>query len=304
MATKPLCPKDGKRRQPDAKQLARDAVKRGRIKAEKIIAARARELRGKRIRPFAYSGLLIAEGDSWFSYIRPDIVARLENEGFQVASDAAAGDRIQEMVSQLPRLHRLIDQQTSIPRAALLSGGGNDIVERSVLTSMLNRADSPAPGWNWDVVNDVIDGKIKTAYLEMIGAITTFCTDKFGQPVPIILHGYSHPVPDGRPVAWKGPWLAPVFVAQGYDDGQGYPDLPRCTPLAGQVIDCLNEMLKLLPSDPALAAVHAKVVYLDVRPELSSDLQGKRWKESWENEMHPTPAGFERITQRFLATIP
>ena len=38
--------------------------------------------------------------------------------------------------------------------------------------------------------------------------------------IPILIHGYAHPVPDGRPflTGWPlpGPWLQPGFSAKGY----------------------------------------------------------------------------------------
>ena len=48
----------------------------------------------------------------------------------------------------------------------------------------------------------------------MLSAVTAACQDLLGAPVPILLHGYDYPVPDGRGFlgGWgplPGPWLEP-----------------------------------------------------------------------------------------------
>src|SRR5499426_46663 len=80
------------------------------------------------------AGVLLAEGDSWFDYPWHDVLRMLEDEhGYDVESVAHKGDRVEDMAfapGQLldfsRRLEKLL-QRGTVPRAVLLSGGGNDI---------------------------------------------------------------------------------------------------------------------------------------------------------------------------------
>jgi hypothetical protein len=82
----------------------------------------------------ASAGVVIAEGDSWFDYPFHDILSDLEdNYGFDVESVAHRGDTIEDMAysgGQLDDFSRLVEKVLRIgvlPRAILLSGGGNDV---------------------------------------------------------------------------------------------------------------------------------------------------------------------------------
>lgn len=119
----------------------------------------------------------------------------------------------------------------------------------------------------------------------------------------MIIHGYGYPVPDGRGYLggfWilPGPWLQPGFLQKGYlNSAQKDVDLPRCTGIMKRLIDRFNAMLKSIPGSQDLQHVS----YLDLRPVLSNALPG--YKASWENELHPTKAGFEAVAQTFRDRI-
>jgi lysophospholipase L1-like esterase len=245
------------------------------------------------------SGILIAEGDSWFDYPMHDILEMLEDEhDFDVESVAHHGDRIESMAyadGQLNDFTRRLEKvlrRGDVPRAILLSGGGNDIAGDE-FGMLLNHAASPIGGWNDDVVAGVIDERIKTAYFAIIAAITAIATKYLREPLPIIVHGYAHPVPDGRGFlggAWllPGPWLDPGFREKGFGD------LPTNTKLMAQLIDRFNTMVQ------SVSAAFAHVHYVDLRPLLRSD---SNYKRDWANELHPTTAGFRAIADLFATEI-
>ena len=62
---------------------------------------------------------------------------------------------------------------------------------------LLNHAGSPREGFNESVVTGVIDERIADAYLHIIARITALCEAMLGTKVPILLHGYGLPIPDG-----------------------------------------------------------------------------------------------------------
>lgn len=80
------------------------------------------------------AGVLVAEGDSWFDYPLHDVLKILEDHhGYDVESVAHKGDPIEEMAyggNQLEDLTRRLEKVLArgiVPRALLVSGGGNDV---------------------------------------------------------------------------------------------------------------------------------------------------------------------------------
>jgi hypothetical protein len=101
---------------------------------------------------------------------------------------------------QLDNFSRRIERvlRTGVePRAILLSGGGND-VEGDEFTYLLNHAASSIPGLNDSVVTGVIDRRFREAYVTILNALTVICKAHLGHSIPIVIHGYDYPVPDGR----------------------------------------------------------------------------------------------------------
>jgi hypothetical protein len=245
--------------------------------------------------------VLIAEGDSWFDYPFHDILRILEDHyGYDIESVAHKGDRMEEMAygaGQFEALVRRIEKvlrRGIVPRAVLLSGGGNDLagVEFGMI---LNHASSAVPGLNGLIVEGLINERLKTAYISILSGITEVCRLRIGNPVPIVIHGYDYPVPDGRGFLGgggilPGPWLEPGFRSKGFSNMDMRIDMVK------NLIDRFNEMLLEVSSLPAFP----HVTYIDVRGTL--DLSGN-YKEDWANEMHPSAAGFRKITSVFAETL-
>lgn len=309
-------------------KITRQALEIGRANAEEVMAFRAKALRrrskaiAKRAAelptdlataapraamPEALSvvagtaGVLIAEGDSWFDYPWTDILRILEDEhGYDVESVAHAGDRVEHIAysgGQLEEFSRQLERllrTNRIPKAILLSGGGNDVAgpEFGIL---LNHAASAVAGLNEQVVSGVIDQRVRVAYITILAAVTQICQNWIQRPVPILVHGYDYPVPDGRGflggwVFLPGPWLEP-----GFRD-KGFADLEERKALAKELIDRFNSML----SEVAALPQFPHVTYVDLRKTLSS---GTDYKKSWDNELHPTVKGFHLITDRFANVL-
>ncbi len=245
------------------------------------------------------AGLIIAEGDSWFDYsIFSGILDLLEDEhDFDVEEVASAGDTIHEMAyedGQLARFIRRIQKSLrrgGIPRAILLSGGGNDVAGEK-LAAMLNHAASPAPGINEAMLAAVVDDQISLAYTRIISAVTAVCEQLVGYKVPIVLHGYDYPVPDGRGVWFIfGPWLRPSF------EQRGYFDVDENTKTMEVIIDRFNLMLARLVDNPD----NAHITYVDLRGTLSN--APLTYESSWDNELHPSFSGFRDITARLAQVV-
>ncbi|WP_119390836.1 SGNH/GDSL hydrolase family protein [Taklimakanibacter lacteus] len=249
----------------------------------------------------ASAGVLIAEGDSWFDYPFYDVLSELEDGfGFDIESVAHRGDTIEDMAytgGQLDEFSRLVEKvlRTGVrPRAILLSGGGNDVAGDE-FAILLNHAASSIAGLNDSVVTGVIDERARDAYATILSAITAICTNHLGQPLPIVVHGYDYPVPDGRGYLGgfgplPGPWLDPGFRRKGY------AQMTQRKQICVALIDRFNAMLKSLAGKPPFA--HVK--FLDLRNTLAA---GATYKNDWENELHPTERGYQKVAAKFAGAV-
>ncbi len=309
MVRKPISPKAIKR----GKHLAREAVDH----LQKARTARAAALVTANILPsappraakvmlshsantHASRGTLVAEGDSWFDYPFNDVLSGLDDLGFDVESVAHKGDTIEEMAfasGQLIKFGRLLDKvlRSGVrPRAILLSGGGNDIAGKEFAV-LLNHAASGKLGLNQAIMQGVIDERLRDAYTTVLYGVTQVCEKVIGSKLPIIVHGYDYPIPDGRGVLGgllSGPWLMPGFQQKGY------ADLEQNKLICKTLIDRFNAMLKGLADKTPFA--HVK--YLDLRSTLRWDANS--YKKDWANELHPSEDGFAKVVQKFAAAIP
>jgi lysophospholipase L1-like esterase len=262
-----------------------------------LVPSRVRELFGST----KTAGVLIAEGDSWFDYPMQDVLRLLEDDHlFDVESVAHKGDCVEDMAHSqgqfeefARRLEKLL-RDGKVPRAILLSGGGNDIAGDE-FAILLNHASSTLPPINEDIVRGVIDVRLREAYASIISGLTTIAKSFLGRPIPIIMRGYDYPVPDGRGFLGglfqlPGPWLQPGFRRKGHED------LGKNKELIAQLIDRFNVMLAEVSALPQFGHVH----FLDLRGTLKRD---GTYKKHWANELHPTASGFELVTTKFADVI-
>ncbi|CAH1081227.1 SGNH/GDSL hydrolase family protein [Candidatus Nitrotoga sp. 1052] len=247
-------------------------------------------------------GVLVAEGDSWFDYPWNDVLSCLEDEhGYDVESVAHKGDCVEDMAysgGQLVELSRRIEKllrQGALPKAILLSGGGNDIAGDE-FGMLLNHKLSPIAGFNTNVVEGVME-RISHAYVTIIAAVTKLCQESTGVQIPIMVHGYDYPVPDGRGFmgGWAflpGPWLEPGFRNKGFDN------LQERTGMMVNLIDRFNLMLQEVAKQPEFAK---HVVYVDLRNTLRN--KTVTYKKDWANELHPSEDGFSSISNKFAILL-
>ncbi len=278
------------------------ALEQGREQAEAVLRRRRERSARRALTRGASAGLLVAEGDSWFDYPFFDVLEELE-EGFNYSIESVAhkGDTVEEMAydpNQLDKLARTLEKLAAAgraPKAILLSGGGNDIAgdEFSVL---LNHRRSTLPPLSEQVVAGLVDERLRAAVVTLASAVTRLCQASLGRTLPILIHGYDYPVPDGRGYLggfWvlPGPWLAPGFRKKGYpDDDLGL----RCEVMV-TLIDRFNALLGQIAGGPGLEHVR----HVDLRGNLSQELRSRGYRDWWNDELHPTEQGFAKIAGRF-----
>src|SRR5690606_4391030 len=178
--------------------------------------------------------------------------------------------------------------------AILLSGGGNDIVGAE-FALLLNHAASSLPVLNDRIVEGVIDVRLRAAYASLISGITEIVRGFLDRPLPILVHGYDYPVPDGRGFfgGWwllPGPWLKPGF------DRKGHGDLEQNKAVMKELIDRFNTMLGSLATHPEFAHVR----HVDLRGTLRRD---SSYRKDWSDELHPTRSGFRLVAAKFVQAM-
>lgn len=254
----------------------------------------------------AAGGLIVAEGDSWFDYPFHDVLKSLEDVyGYDVDSAAHKGDAVEDMAygggnggGQLDDFSRHVQRHVDAGRTIrviLLSGGGNDLAGDQFYM-LLNHAASGLPPLSEELLVAIIDQRMRAAYTHILTTITALTQQQTGARVPIVLHGYGYPVPDGRGFlgGWgplPGPWLKPGF------DRKGYGDRLANTIVMKSLIDRLYAMIYSIAGTAGFEHVHV----VDVRALLSDDLGN--YKKDWGNELHPTADGFETVAAEFVRTI-
>jgi hypothetical protein len=275
------------------------AVEFGRKKAEDVLASRAAA--PESATSLRTAGFLAAAGDSWFDYPFHDVLKILDDDyGYNIESTSHKGDPIEKMAYQggqidgFARKLEKIKAQGGVPKALLLSGGGDDIAGHE-FGMLLNNAYSPTAGWDDRVLDGVINDRISGAYMSMLTSMTTACKKYFGKELPILVHGYDYPVPDGQGFlgGWPfpGPWLDPGFREKNFGD------LAPRIPMMQVLIDRFNSMVAALPTYPQFNYVK----YVDLRRTLSNKLAD--YQTWWANELHPSDGGFHAVAKKFAAVL-
>ncbi len=243
---------------------------------------------------------LVAEGDSWFNYPGKDVLDALHELGYDIETVAKPGDLIESMaylpgeLGDFARVLEKLARRGIRPKAVLLSGGGNDVAGDQ-FHMLLDHAASKRPGLNEDVVRGIIDVRVRNAYDQIITVMTALCRKKIDDkiPIPILLHGYGNPVPDGRgflggALFLPGPWLRPGFHQKGFKE-QG-ANTATMELLIGRFNDMLASVAKGFPH------VH----YVDVRGALHNGPDYRQW---WANELHPKGRGFDAVAKIIADTL-
>src|SRR6185295_14484248 len=153
--------------------------------------------------------------------------------------------------SYLGSLHRSLEgmlKDRKPPLAILLSGGGNDMVKAN-LDALLNPLPKTDPVDN-GAMDAAIGKGLYDLYAVILEDIRKLCDDA-QMPVPVLLHPYAHPIPDGRLIAgvqhnpWS--WLYPGIRRVRYPNG-GY-DLEEGRKIMVRIIDRFRDMQLQLAKD-------------------------------------------------------
>lgn len=247
---------------------------------------------------------LVTQGDSWFDYPPSwDLIDWLSNShGHDIDNIGVAGSTLNDIVygpvpknwlgiSQSDDVNRLVELIHRIdekkPQAVLLSGGGNDIAGPEFF-SFLNNALSGLQNPNVNVLEGVVNQTFEKAYCDLIETIIAKA-EKMGYELPIFVHGYDYPWPDGRGFTvfnFVGPWFEDTFNKKNFPYKNNLSELLTRHDILRSFMDAFNSMLK------GIETKYSNVVhYVDLRGTLQT-------RDEWANELHPKKEGFGKLADK------
>jgi lysophospholipase L1-like esterase len=244
---------------------------------------------------------LLAIGDSWqYTGLGKSLATELAELKYRVRADdddaycangktlrTLAGTDLPGLVSYVANLEGSHDA----PKVLLLSCGGNDIAQRNVrdyratrLFGLLRQgADSAEAALDPDRVHEFVDQELMGYYRAVLRGLTE------NTRVPILVHGYDRPIPDGRKLAipfGPGPWLKPVFDAAGTA-----ADLRVRQEVMKTLIDRLNAMIARAAQEFPGQVQHVGFAgVLEQQPGYAQD-----YRLYWANELHATARGYAAL---------
>ncbi len=260
-------------------------------------------------------GVLLGVGDSWIMNTRADTVdfadtlaalgydtsafARTSREGLTLHEQAAVPDDPSQP-GIYEELKNAIDDAggdfSKLPKALLISVSGNDIhVKDEGDESPLARIVLPAGSASMidaAALDNFVNGRLRTDLTDLLKKLLAF-TQLVDYRILIVIHGYDHPIPDGRNYE-SGPahsWLNSVITIQR---GREWQTDGRA--IMKTLIDALNTMM----ADVAASYADNRVVHA----KLTGTLKDTDHTQYWMNELHPTEKGFGQLAQALRAYLP
>lgn len=249
---------------------------------------------------------LLAIGDSWlfdqwdreFGVERANLTKSLRKLGYKDigsgTSEITSAGRLLTGMTRTPFLRDLTNYLADEPgmKAILFGAGCNDLLAglpgQQPLYRMLKPRGEGDDPLDEAEVSSIIDGVLSQCYDTVIKTLTA------NSDIPVLIHGYDHPIPDGIGdlvlIDRAGPWLLPYFVARGYDihDSQY---LTLASEVMRRLFDRLNAAIKKVA-----AAYPNRAYYVDLTGTLAKTY-GDADKHTllWANELHPNEQGFDLL---------
>jgi hypothetical protein len=257
----------------------------------------------------------LAQGDSWFSTstLKPWAATRLlDHMSFPAATVAVncadPGDTLMHMVDwrRDPLFFALLagpKEQTW--SAILLSAGGNDLIDAVQVPPVGDDQVPIAPQERLLLTKDEWDGPLSvdkyiskdgwdnfanhlTLQFKALDFIRS--KSKTNQNTPIFTHTYDYATPRPSPsIAGIGPWLMPALVLYGIPEADW-----------DKVSDAFIDRLAAVTLNLSLANFHV----IDTRNSLTRAVDNTTGvSNDWENEIHPTGDGYEKMAPRYVGRI-
>lgn len=219
-----------------------------------------------------YKPVIVSRGDSWFLHPKLSETIDYLRGAYAIHSFDYPGDTLDDIVNdKADWLAAIRSEGASI---FLLSGGGNDLLGGGALAKYLHPFDPRItdPGQyltpDYHALIDLSLAKIRGLIEEVL---------KLSRNVRVICHGYDHPIPN------NGQWLG------GPMNSIHITDRALQKRITDYMVDAYNVRLHALvkPYTP-------RVYHLSLCGVVTT---------GWDDELHPTEAGFRQIASHLRAVI-
>ena len=237
---------------------------------------------------------LFAIGDSWLcdrSGYGDTGNSLMNSLSAQYDIDASAGCGLGRSLADMAHPGTLSKTMQALAQSKavgiIMGGGGNDVigslfdVKKKPLYRLLVPGAASGKELREDEVRAFIDG-------ELLGYYTTILKEirKVNASIPVFIHAYDYPVPDGRPfqgscaVGWLKPAFCEVKISQ-----------PSATEVMERLIARLNDMVKGLSNTAGSEVHHLRLGgTLKKQTDYADD-----YRKYWKDELHATIAGFDAL---------
>lgn len=230
--------------------------------------------------------VMISEGDSWFSFpIHKNTIDYLDDmAGRQISllRLEAGGDTALRIIGGKQKIKLAKYLERYRVNALLFSGGGNDVVGVDLLPLLKQKL----PGMTWrDCINQETTNarfdRLRSAYLDLI-----HLRNENRPSCRIYVNGYDWAIPSGKGASmWGikvGPWMKPNLEKKGITDPADQQSIIR------ELLQRFQTMLQALAQQPGFILVSTV---------------GTLAANEWNDEIHPTRKGFEKIAEKFRAAL-
>ena len=252
---------------------------------------------------------ILAVGDSWFSlFLNKPSFALGSNLLWHVDTPQAAvifnlaltGNRLSDMVAppQLSTYKDMLEERHGyIYDCILFSGGGNDVLAR--MGDVLVSPQLPGYGLVDCIDEAALDTLLRELQNDLLRWIALRDASRANKHTPIVIHTYDYITPRNLPyeffVITSGPWAYKALHTAGILDHA----------VQKQITDYLLERWALLLADLQAAGADGLVIpNFHIAPTLGTLAPASHgWlhpRDDWHDEIHPTPQGFEKLTQQHL----
>jgi lysophospholipase L1-like esterase len=241
------------------------------------------------------SASILAIGDSWFWYLFPGgsllnqlgpIVDTRQHTILAVGNNGAEAydyvhGKYKGIVSQALKFHG--DGLSAV----FISGGGNDFAGLNDLLPLLrencSNAQTAGDCFKPGAANGTLDklmSDLTEAYTLLIGQIMMKCP----AAVKIFVHNYDYAIPSGKGVfGGDSTWLKKALV-------EAHVPEPLQAGCIRHIVNRFSDVLTTLQTQG-----NGQVVFVDTRETLMP--------ADWANELHPTPAGFKKLAQKWAPKL-
>lgn len=238
--------------------------------------------------PETFSPSVVALGDSWFWYPKNNLIfplQRIINENgptpILVLGENGAEAEEYTMPTYTRQLERVLDPNLGYGRtvrAVFLSGSGNDVAGTDDFPVLLRAHCSGA---------ESADDCFKTGEpLSTARRLTRFLLTAHDRVqalipgTPVVVHGYDYAIPTGKGFLGLGQWLREPM------DSVGVPRKFQRT-VVKRLIDAV--------ADAQIEAILPTFLPIDTRGTLEDS--------QWDNELHPTHGGFNKIAKQWRTPL-